>query len=84
MWYILRELEVKDVDEQGRIIIPKKWRSKLLKGNKVVMRLKDDSIEITPFRQGDLTRFFDAAVADVKSDLDDWHAVRKELRGRGR
>ena len=73
-------MEIKDVDEQGRIIIPKQWRSKLLKGNKVVMRLKDDSIEITPFRQGDLTRFFDAAVADVKSDLEDWHALRKELR----
>jgi AbrB family looped-hinge helix DNA binding protein len=77
-------LEIKDVDEQGRIIIPKKWRNKLLKGKKVVMRLKDDSIEITPFRQGDLTRFFDSAVADVKSDLGDWHAVRKELRSGGR
>jgi AbrB family looped-hinge helix DNA binding protein len=76
----LTGLAIKDVDEQGRIIIPKKWRSKLLKGNKVVMRLKEDSIEITPLRQGDLTRFFDAAVADVKSDLDDWHAVRRELR----
>lgn len=77
----MSQLEVKDVDEQGRIIIPKRWRSKLLKGNKVLMRLKDDSIEITPFRQGDLTTFFDSAAADVKSDLDDWHAVRKELRG---
>jgi len=76
----LTQLEIKDIDEQGRIIIPKKWRSKLLKGKRVVMRLKEDSIEITPLRQGDLTRFFDAAVADVKSDLGDWHAVRKELR----
>ena len=80
----MSRLEIKDVDEQGRIIIPKKWRNKLLKGKKVVMRLKDDSIEITPFRQGDLTRFFDAAVADIKSDLEDWHAVRKELRSEGR
>jgi hypothetical protein len=48
------------------------------------MRLKDNSIEITPFRQGDLTRFFDVAVADIKSDLEDWHAVRKELRRGGR
>ncbi len=77
----MSELEVKSVDEQGRIIIPKRWRSRLLKGDKVVMILKDDSIEITPLRQGDLTRFFDSAVADVKSDLEDWHAVRRELRG---
>jgi len=73
-------LEVKDVDEQGRIVIPKEWRRKLLKGKKVVMRLKDNSIEITPYRQGDLTKFFDAALVDVKRNLEDWHAVRKELR----
>jgi len=77
----LNHVEIKDVDEQGRTVIPKIWRAQLFKGGKVVMRLKDDSIEITPLRQGDLTRFFDAAVADVKSDLGDWHAVRKELRG---
>ena len=76
----MSQLEVKEVDEQGRIIIPKEWRRKLLKGNKVVMRLKDASIEITPYRQEDLTRFFDAASGDVKSNLEDWHSLRRELR----
>ena len=80
MWYFLSQLEVKDVDEQGRIIIPKEWRRKLLKGKKVVMRLKEASIEITPYRQEDLTKFFDAALVDVTSNLEDWHALRKELR----
>ena len=74
-------MEVKDVDEQGRIIIPKEWRRKLLKGKKVLMRLKDASIEITPYRQEDLTKFFDAALVDVKSNMEDWHALRKELKG---
>ena len=77
----MSQLEVKDVDEQGRIIIPKEWRRKLLKGKKVVMRLKDASIEITPYRQEDLTKFFDAALVDVKSNMEDWHALRKELKG---
>jgi len=77
----LSQLEVKDVDEQGRIIIPKEWRRKLLKGKKVLMRLKDASIEITPYRQEDLTKFFDAALVDVKSNMEDWHALRKELKG---
>ena len=76
----MSQLEVKDVDEQGRIIIPKEWRRKLLKGTKVVMRLKDTSIEITPYRQEDLTKFFDVAPVDVKSNLEDWHALREELR----
>ena len=76
----MSQLEVKDVDEQGRIIIPKEWRRKLLKGKKVVMRLKDSSIEITPYPQEDLTKYFDAALVDVKSNLEDWHALRRELR----
>ena len=75
----MSELEVKDVDEQGRIIIPKQWRDKL-GAKKVVMRLKDDSIEITPYRQDDLTRYFDRAVADVAASMDDWHSYRRELR----
>jgi AbrB family looped-hinge helix DNA binding protein len=79
----MSQLEVKEVDDQGRIIIPKAWRSMLLKGKKVVMRLKDDSIEIAPYRQEDLTKFFDVAAVDVRGSLDDWHALRKELR-RGR
>jgi len=28
----------------------------------------------------DLTAFFDAAEADVSSDLGDWHGVRRDLR----
>ena len=77
-------LEVKEVDGQGRVVIPKEWRTKILKGRKVVVRLKDDSIEIAPYRQDDLTKFFDAAVADVDASLVDWHAYRRALRRDGR
>ena len=72
--------EVKEIDEQGRIIIPKKWRDKILKGDKVVLKLKDDSIQIVPWEHYDLTNFFDSVEADVKSDLGDWHAIKRELR----
>ncbi len=70
---------VKEIDEQGRLVIPKRWRSKVLKGDKVVLRLKDGSVEITPWERPDLTAFFDRVEVDIQSDLADWHAVRTEL-----
>lgn len=71
---------IKRVDGQGRIVIPKKWREKYLKGRRVIMRIKEDVIEIMPEKMFDLTRFFDSIEVDVRSDLADWHKVKKELR----
>jgi bifunctional DNA-binding transcriptional regulator/antitoxin component of YhaV-PrlF toxin-antitoxin module len=75
-------LEVKEIDSQGRVVIPKSWRSRVLRGRKVVMRLKRDSIEISSLDQDDLTRFFDAGSVDVEGSMDDWHSYRRELRRR--
>ena len=74
---------VKRVDGQGRIVIPKKWREKYLKDRRVIMRIRGDVIEIMPERVFDLTRFFDSIEVDVRSDLADWHKVKKELRKTG-
>nr|MDO8044773.1 AbrB/MazE/SpoVT family DNA-binding domain-containing protein [Candidatus Baldrarchaeota archaeon] len=71
---------IKKVDGQGRIVIPKKWREKYLKGRRIIMRIKEDVIEIMPEKMFDLTRFFDSIEVDVRSDLADWHKVKKELR----
>ena len=71
---------VKWVDGQGRIVIPKKWRERYLKGRRVIMRIRGGVIEIMPERVFDLTRFFDSIEVDVRSDLADWHKVKKELR----
>jgi bifunctional DNA-binding transcriptional regulator/antitoxin component of YhaV-PrlF toxin-antitoxin module len=76
----MSEVEIKEIDEQGRIIIPKAWRTKRITGKKVVMRLRDGVIEILPSAMFDLTKFFDKIEADVRSDLADWHALRRELR----
>jgi len=76
----MSEVVSKELDEQGRIIVPKRWRERVLKGRRVMMRMKDGVIEISPLGSADLTAFFDKARVDVKSDLSDWHAVRKELR----
>jgi len=74
-------VEVKDVDGQGRVVIPKEWRDKYLRGGKAVLVLKGDLIEIRPLKRVSLTDYFDRVEVDIKSDLSDWHKVRKELRG---
>jgi bifunctional DNA-binding transcriptional regulator/antitoxin component of YhaV-PrlF toxin-antitoxin module len=81
-WGLALEVEVKAVDEQGRIILPKIWREKYLKNKKAIISAKGDTIEIKPFTSIDLTEYFDKLEVDVNADLSDWHRVRKELRGR--
>ena len=73
------EIVIKEVDKQGRIVIPKKWREKYLEKPRVIMKIKGEVIEITPEKELDLTKYFDSISVDVKSDLSDWHRVRKEL-----
>ncbi len=75
-------MEVKAIDKQGRIILPKAWREKYLKTKKAIVSAKGDTIEIKPFASIDLTEYFDKMEIDLKADLSDWHKVRKELRGK--
>lgn len=74
------EVEIKEIDVQGRIIIPKAWRSKHLKSNKVVVKLGEGVIEIVPYGALDLTKWFDTVEVSVKSDLSDWRSLRREIR----
>jgi bifunctional DNA-binding transcriptional regulator/antitoxin component of YhaV-PrlF toxin-antitoxin module len=74
------QVEIKTVDNQGRILLPKEWRDRHLKGKKAIIVYKGDLVEIRPFAKSDLTKYFDKVEVDLKSDLSDWHKVRKELR----
>ncbi len=74
------QVEIKQVDEQGRISLPKDWRSKYLKGKKAIVISKGDTVEIRPYAKTDLTKYFDKVEVDLKANLSDWHSVRKELR----
>jgi bifunctional DNA-binding transcriptional regulator/antitoxin component of YhaV-PrlF toxin-antitoxin module len=74
------EVEVKTVDTQGRIMLPKTWRDRYLKDKKAVVSQKGDLIEIRPFTDIDLTKYFDSIEVDLKADLSDWHKVLEELR----
>jgi bifunctional DNA-binding transcriptional regulator/antitoxin component of YhaV-PrlF toxin-antitoxin module len=74
-------VEIKVLDNQGRILLPKEWRDRYLKGKKAIIVYKENVVEIRPFDKSDLTKYFDKVEIDLKSDLSDWHKVRKELRG---
>lgn len=73
------EVEIKSVDNKGRILLPKDWRDRYLKGRKAIIVCKGDLVEIRPFKKCDLTKYFDKVEVDLKSDLSDWHKVRKEI-----
>lgn len=75
------QVEIKAVDDQGRILLPKDWRNRYLKGNKAIVVAKGDLVEIRPFTKSDLTKYFDKVEVDLKANLSDWHSVRRELRG---
>ena len=74
------QVEIKVVDDQGRILLPKDWRNRYLKGKKAIVVSKGDLVEIRPYAKSDLTKYFDKVEVDLKANLSDWHSVRKELR----
>ncbi|MFA4646557.1 AbrB/MazE/SpoVT family DNA-binding domain-containing protein [Pyrococcus kukulkanii] len=62
-------MEVKRIDGQGRIIIPKRWREKW--GDEVILIELEDRIEILPRRKPKLSEFFDIIEVDeVKEDVE--------------
>jgi len=73
----MTKVEIRPVDAQGRIILPKAWRNRL-KTKTVVVIDEDDRLEI---RRGDtdLTRFVDSVETDGEH-FDDYHTLRKGLR----
>jgi AbrB family looped-hinge helix DNA binding protein len=73
----MTKVEIKPVDAQGRIILPKAWRNRL-KTKSVMIIDEDDRLEIRP-ADHDLARFVDSV--EVEADhFDDYHSLRKGLR----
>lgn len=73
----MSKVEIKPVDSQGRIILPKEWRNRLMTKNVVIIE-EDDRLEIRPADE-DLSRFVDAVVVD-SPDFNDYHKLRKGLK----
>jgi bifunctional DNA-binding transcriptional regulator/antitoxin component of YhaV-PrlF toxin-antitoxin module len=70
---------VKVLDKWGRLVVPKVWRKKYARNGLVLLKVEGDKIIIEPYELPDLTRYFDSIEVDLKSDLTDWKAVKREL-----
>ncbi len=70
---------IKDLDKQGRLVLPKEWREKYVKRGKIILKVEGNRIVIEPYELADLTEFFDKIEVDIESDLSDWRSVRREL-----
>lgn len=70
---------IKQVDNQGRIVLPKKWRDKNLKSSSVKLEITDDKIEVLPYEPEDISDLFGSIKVDMKSDRTDWKEMKKEL-----
>jgi AbrB family looped-hinge helix DNA binding protein len=73
----MSKVEIKPVDTQGRIILPKSWRNRLSTRSVVIID-EDDRLEIRP-ADADLSRFMDAVSVETEH-FDDYHKLRKGLR----
>jgi AbrB family looped-hinge helix DNA binding protein len=73
------EMAIKDIDEQGRIVIPKALRKKYKIREKVIIRSGEGKLELIPLEEKELAKYFDSATADIKADLSHWHKVRTYL-----
>ena len=72
---------VRRVDQQGRVALPRRWRSKSLKDTReVILVEQDESLVIRPRRRADITRYFDSVVVDVDpKDFGDYALLKREL-----
>ncbi|MEM2046950.1 MAG: hypothetical protein QXW47_09715 [Candidatus Jordarchaeales archaeon] len=68
---MIHGVEVKKVDEQGRIVLPADWRQKELGESREVIVIKGEGVlKIIPKKRVDLTRFFDSI--DLGVNVGDW------------
>ncbi|BDC17516.1 AbrB/MazE/SpoVT family DNA-binding domain-containing protein [Acidianus sp. HS-5] len=71
----MEEVVIKKVDEQGRIVIPKEWRTRF-NTDEFIMVLKDDKIEIYP-KVSNLSKLIDSVEVDELTD--DWHELKRKI-----
>ncbi len=77
-----QKTEIKKVDSQGRIVLPRDWREKVLGNeNEVIIIKEGDFLKIIPKKKGDLTKFFDTLdlSAEFIEDLADWNEFEKKM-----
>jgi AbrB family looped-hinge helix DNA binding protein len=66
---------IRKIDKQGRIVIPKEWRSRF-NTNDFILVLNDDKVEIYP-KTSNLLKFIDSV--EVEELPEDWHELKNKV-----
>ncbi len=74
----MEKIVVREIDPQGRITIPIKWRRKW-KSRKLVLLLHEDRIEIIPLEPTYPTKLFDSIEISENVDFTDPHSIRRAI-----
>lgn len=74
------QVEERRIDSQGRISLPADWRREHLEQTDDVILLRHgDDLIIKPKKTEKISTFFDSVEVELKNDLSDWHAIKREL-----
>jgi bifunctional DNA-binding transcriptional regulator/antitoxin component of YhaV-PrlF toxin-antitoxin module len=72
-------VEIRKVDEQGRVLLPSEWRAKELgRGKEVIILSQGDHLKIIPKKKVDLAKYFDKVDLGVDA-IGDWGSFESAL-----
>ena len=74
----MAEIQVRDVDPQGRVSIPIEWR-KGWKSRRLVLMKHENRIVIVPLEPTPPSSLFDSIKVSEKVDFKDPHSLRRAL-----
>lgn len=74
----MEEVAIKEVDSQGRISIPIRWRRKW-KSHRIMLRKQRNGIELIPIEPTPPSELFDSIKISEKVDFSDPHSLKKAL-----
>ncbi|MGP8024876.1 MAG: hypothetical protein ACLPHE_12750 [Methanobacterium sp.] len=75
---ITKKEEIRSIDNQGRLVIPKKWIKEHLKTRTVKVEISEDEIIVKPFEVEDISDLFDTGI-ELENDGSDWDKLEKEI-----
>ncbi|MHA1143794.1 MAG: AbrB/MazE/SpoVT family DNA-binding domain-containing protein [Candidatus Helarchaeota archaeon] len=77
-----QKVNIKRVDSQGRIVLPRKWREAELEDSDEVIIIEEEGVlKIIPKKKIDLTQFFDSCEYDdvLINKLENWSEFETSL-----
>ncbi len=78
----IKKEEIKTIDKQGRLVIPKKWIENHVKNRTVKIEITEGEIIIKPHEVEDISDLYGKSI-EIESDGSDWHEMKNELICKG-